>query len=87
MDLNDLSAIDQVEHAFLIGLAALLADSVYNIGELVSLLLWQQLPHGVVVFTTEVFTTVYFSQQSENLHSQGYHNIRMRHEKINQMNP
>jgi hypothetical protein len=36
VDLNDLTASDQVQHAFLIGLAALLADSVYNIGELVS---------------------------------------------------
>ncbi|KAL1448145.1 hypothetical protein WDU94_012379, partial [Cyamophila willieti] len=36
VDLNDLSARDQVQHAFLIGLAALLADSVYNIGELLA---------------------------------------------------
>lgn len=36
VDLTDLTDRDQVQHAFLIGLAALLADSVYNIGELLA---------------------------------------------------
>lgn len=36
VELKDLSGRDQVQHAFLIGLAALIADDVYNIGELLA---------------------------------------------------
>lgn len=36
IEVSELSATDQVQHAFLLGLAALLGEGVYNLGELVS---------------------------------------------------
>jgi len=36
IDLNDLSKEEQEQHAFFLGLAALLGEAVYNLGELVS---------------------------------------------------
>jgi len=37
IDLNTLSLAEQQEHAFYLGLAALLGEKVYNVGELVSI--------------------------------------------------
>lgn len=35
VELHDLSGKEQVQHAFFLGLAALLGEGVYNLGELV----------------------------------------------------
>jgi 26S proteasome regulatory subunit N9 len=36
VELSDLSPSEQEQHAFFLGLAALLGEGVYNLGELVS---------------------------------------------------
>lgn len=39
IEVSDLSLSEQVQHAFFLGLAALLGEGVYNLGELVCILM------------------------------------------------
>jgi hypothetical protein len=64
VELSDLSPSEQEQHAFFLGLAALLGEGVYNLGELVSR---REKKYHTVIFDFETRTHHTGSQVSQSV--------------------